>query len=93
MKILKKASQKNVILNKNYYTQGQINEMLYNKEIFYFDEHFEPCYEQMLCYQIASNDLRIFTENLSEIKVELDDIYHYTNVAVGKNGKKYFVAL
>ena len=38
-------------------------------------------------------DFRIFTDDLNEIKVELDEYKYYTTVAVHKNGNKYNVVL
>ena len=93
MKIRKNVQQKNLILNKDYYTPTDIREMLLNKEITYFNGVTEECYEPIALYELEDTILRIFTENLVELKVVVDDYGHYTNIAVGKNGKKYYVVL
>lgn len=91
MKILKKAEQKNVILNREYYTDREIFDMLVNSEIFYFDRESKTVsYNE--CVFDDEDVFRIFTDKLSEIKVVLDNGF-YTNVAIGKNGKTYFVEL
>lgn len=78
MRILKKAEQKNIILNKDYYNKREISEMLTNLEIFQLDGTIE--------------EYRISTSNLKELKVALEDGF-YINIAVGKNGKEYKVIL
>lgn len=93
MKIRKTAEQKNVTLNTEYYTQFQINEMLQLREICYFNENLKQTYEPLKSWDINETELRIFTEDLEEIKVVLDEYGHYTTVAVGKNGITYYVNL
>lgn len=94
MKILKKATQQNVILNKDYYNFDEINKMLLNKEICYFDENFKESYKSDLLYrEMKETTFRIFTCNLKEIKVVIDDYKQYTTIAIGNNEKKYFVTL
>lgn len=80
MKVLKKALQRNVILNKEYYTENQIDEMIRNEEVFKisFDE---------------SDAVRISLEDVKELKVVLNEYDFYTTVAVGKNDKLYYIEL
>lgn len=92
MKIRKTAEQKNVVLNNSYYTIYQINEMLEKREITYFDEHINECYEPIRYYEMDEKQFRIFTEDLKEIKVMCID-GHYTTVAVGNNDKVYYISL
>lgn len=93
MKILKKAEQKNVELDKEYYTMKDINDMLCNREICYFDENNNECYNHINYFDTMEETIfRIFTENLQEIKVVLYDGYYHT-VAIGKNDKIYHVLL
>lgn len=80
MKVLKKADQKNVTLNTNYYTESQIDEMVKNLEVCKFD------FDKPITY-------RIFLSEVKELKVVLDDYRFYTTVAVGKNGKLYYINL
>ena len=92
MKILKKAEQKNVVLAKEFYTPNTVNEMLAAHEIFYFDKAINASHEKVSNWDFDEHEFRIFTEDLNEIKVVLEDGY-YTTVAIGKNGKTYFVTL
>lgn len=93
MKILKKAEQKNVVIEKDYYTVREINEMLAAREIFYFGDNCEQKYEPVNGWESSEISFRIFTDNLAEIKVVLDESNFYTVVAIGKNGKTYNVSL
>lgn len=96
MKIRKRAKQKNVVLNKEHYTVYQLESMNKNKEIFYFDKDFNDKYDAEISHiggVIDEIEFRIFTEDLEEIKVILDECGHYTTVAVDKNGKVYYVCL
>ena len=92
MKILKKAIQKNVVVDKERYTVAEIAQMLSANEIFYFVKGGNISYEPLNSWEIEDADFRIFTDNLTEIKVVLDDGY-YTVVANGKNGKTYYVSI
>lgn len=92
MMIAKTAVQKNVLLNKGFYSMNEINEMLSTNEIFYFDENYDECYEELSYSEIKEKTFRIFTNSLNEIKVKLLDGYYQT-VAVGLNGKEYVVEL
>lgn len=91
MKIAKRAEQKNIILNKDYYTPSEINLMLAAGEIFYFTKDFNASYEPITNWEFDEAVFRIYTDDLSEIKVVLDEYKFYSTVAVGKNGKTYFV--
>ena len=96
MKIGKRAEQKNVVLNKSHYTVYQLEDMNDNKEICYFDKYFNCKYDakNLTHWEILDEiEFRIFTEDLEEIKVVLDECGHYTTVAIGKNGKTYYVCL
>ena len=88
MKVSSRAEQKNVILNKNYYTDYSIRNMLDNHEICYFDDDFDECYD----YFYGNEDLRIFLEKGDELKVELDGD-SYRTVLIKANGLKYFIIL
>lgn len=98
MKIAKRATQKNVIINGNYYTLDAIKNMFENGEVFFFtDVAYGTSSNYDEWYWSYSNfeeppAVRIFTEKLSEIKVALDDGF-YTTVAIGKNGTKYYISL
>ena len=91
MKILKKAEQRNIELNKEYYNLEEINKMLDNKIICYFIDDFKVCYDRINI--LDDYTFRIFTDNIKEIKVALDDYNFYTNVIIHNNGNKYYVTL
>ena len=96
MKILKKAEQKNIILNKEYYNIYQVNSLLDQHIIFYIDSNHNVCYDNVCYdneYMFGDVDFRLFTDDLKEIKVELDEYNYYTAVAVHNNGNKYYVSL
>ena len=95
MKVLKKAAQKNILLNKDYYTLGQINKMLETKECFYFTPFdYEECYDFLHYYELEEISIRIFLECIEEIKVVYNKRFgNYETVAIGKNGKTYHVEL
>ena len=94
MKILKKASQKNIEINTDFYNVYQINEMLDRKLIFYLDEEFNEKYDNISSFDLFEGEytFRIFTSNLKELKVVLDDGY-YTTIAITNEGEKLYVKL
>ena len=95
MKILKKAVQKNVVLAKENYTVDEINSMLNERKIFYFDEkNLVVCYDEVSFFgKYDDTEFRIFTDKLIELKIILDENGHYKSVGIGKDGYKYFVDL
>ena len=94
MKILKKASQKNVEINTDFYNVYQINEMLDRKLIFYLDNELNEKYDNILSFDLFEGiyTFRIFTSNLKELKVASDDGY-YTTIAITNEGEKLYVKL
>lgn len=95
MKVLKKADQKNIVLDKYMYSDIQIQQMLKAEEIFYIKYGTSGVATtdwDLTSTEICENDFRIYTVNLKEIKVECYQGCYHT-VAIGNNGKKYFVVL
>ena len=95
MKPLKKAEQKNVVLNTDYYTIRDLENMWFAGEIVRLDyKQFGVFVEprEISRYEEIGDQFRIFLENVKDLKVALDD-GHYTTVAVGNNGKTYYVNL
>ena len=88
MKIRATAKQKNVVINKNMYTVSEINRMLLNREIVYFLENGCESRETLNGYDNIT--LRIYTEQLTELKIICEDGY-YETVAISKNGTVYYV--
>ena len=95
MKVLKKATQKNLILCKDYYSVVEIQGMLENRECFYVNEKtFDICYNVLSYWGIKEKVFRIFTEDIEEIKVVYNKEFGcYETVAIEKNGKTYHVEL
>ena len=95
MKILKKAQQKNFVIKKEHYTTDYLNSLLREREIFYLDENMNICYDLVERFSDKEKNIeyRIFTSNLTEVKVILDEDGYYTTVAIGKNGIKFYVTL
>lgn len=93
MKVLKSTEQKNVRLDEGYYTGSQIREMLENKEICFFVEGLQECYDVSKYWNDEEQRLRIFLEKGDEIKVELNEYGFYINVLIKANGNKYFIKL
>ena len=94
MKILKKAQQKNIEVNTDFYNVYQINEMLDRKLIFYLDEKFNEKHDNISSFDLFEGEytFRIFTSNLKELKVVSDDGY-YTTIAITNEGEKLYVKL
>lgn len=93
MKILKKAEQKNVTVNKYYYTLKDANELLLNNKVFYFDDNYNECKNELDTVTFEDTVLRIFTDNIDRLEVVLDDYGMYTTVAYMKNGTRIYVEL
>ena len=93
MKVVKKAKQKNVVLDRDYYLFYDIKEMLDNKEICYLDNYLNEKYDVYeYVKNFDNNDLIIFLDDGDEIKINLDEYGYYKPVLI-KNGKKYFIKL
>lgn len=90
MEISKKAQQKNVLLNKDYYNLEEINKLLKARKICYF-ENLEECFWSV--ENLYDYDFRIFTCDLKEIKVVLDDDGYYATIAIDNNNNSYYVVL
>lgn len=105
MKILKKAVQQNVTLNRDYYGLAEVEELFATGVLWYLKEGDERTHEYDFCghsfnewssLELDNGDhereLRINLEKGDELKVVLDKYGHYTTVLV-KDGKQYFVKL
>lgn len=88
MKVLNKANQKNVTLNKDNYSDYSIRKLLDNHEVCYFDDDFNQCYD----WFYSGKRLVVFLEKGDEIKVGLVEGY-YTNILIKPDGRKYFITL
>ena len=92
MKILKKAQQKNIEVNTDFYNIYEVNKLLDRKLIFYLDNEFNECYNNVTDIEYFENvyTYRIFTSKLKELKVVLEDGY-YTTIAITNDGEKIYV--
>lgn len=81
MKILKRAVQRNFVVNEGYYTDSDLLQLI----------------NANVVSRIGGNDLHsyycVFTNKVKEVKVKLDEYGYYVNVAVLKDGTEIFVEL
>lgn len=85
MKVLKSAKQKSVMVCRSYYNDYDVEEMLRNKEIFYFNREYEVSYD--ITMSIFENEYRILTDDIDKMVVEYDKVFAiYVTVAYLKNG-------
>lgn len=94
MKIRKNAEQKNFEVDREYYNDFEIFEMIKNNDVFIFTNDFEEK-EVENTWDIAPDDtVRIYTDNCEEVKVIYSKEYgNYHTVAVTKSGKVINVRL
>lgn len=82
MKILKKAEQKNFLVNRAYYTDNELENLFNNGYLFFITVDDSD-----------NKDYRISQQHIKEIKVILDEYGFYTNVAVLNIGTEIYVEL
>ena len=94
MKILKKAQQKNIEVNTDFYSINEVNKLLDRKLIFYLDNEFNECYNNVTDIDFLENiyTFRIFTSKLKELKVILEDGY-YKTIAITNDNEKIYVII
>ena len=94
MKVLKSATQKNVLVNRDYYTIDEINCYLDEHILFTFNEKLDVSYEHISSYAHEDRTVRLFLEDVTELKVIYNRKFQcYTNVAVLNNGTNIYVEL
>ena len=94
MKVLKSATQKNVLVNRDYYTVDEINGYLDARIFFTFNEKIDISYEHVTSYAGEDKIVRLFLKDVKELKVIYDREYQcYTNVAVLNDGTNIYVTL
>ena len=82
MKTLKNATQKNAIVNPDYLTVAQINELLRHHTLFYFDG-LEISYDEVNNYNVSDFTFRIALSRTKELKVIYSKEYEcYLTVAI-----------
>ena len=94
MKILKKAQQKNIEVNIDFYNINEVNKLLDRKLIFYLDNEYNECYNNVTDIEYFENvqTYRIFTSKLKELKVVLEDGYYIT-IAITNDDEKIYVKI
>ena len=92
MKVLKSVTQRNVLVNYDWYTVNELNEFLDKHILFTFDDNFKESYEHVNYSDIK--EVRLFLDNVKELKVIYDRVYEcYTTVAVLNDGNYIYVSL
>lgn len=86
MKVLKRANQKNVLLNRDAYTCDQVNKLLDSKTVFYFANYSDEFYKRVDYYEFNRTEFRVFLEDDDRLEVKLDEYGHYENVLIRKDG-------
>lgn len=93
MKVLKNATQKNVILDRDYYTTNQLCDMLHLEEIFYIDSEYNVSHNCMRAFD-DTECFRVSLNMVNELKVVYNkEFENYETVAVMKNGEILHVIL
>lgn len=92
MKVLKRATQKNVLVDSGWYRMSEINELLDKHIVFTLDDKFKESYEHINCSNI--DDVRLFLNKVKELKVIYNrEMECYATVAVLNDGNYIYVKL
>ena len=92
MKVLKNATQKNVLVDGRWYTVAEINELLDKHILFKFDDYFNESYEHIKYSYIG--DVRLFLNKVKELKVIYNrEMECYATVAVLNDDNYIYVSL
>ena len=92
MKVLKSATQKNVLVDYGWYTVNEINEFLDKHILFVLGDDFKESYEHVN-YSDVKN-VRLFLNKVKELKVIYNqEIECYATVAVLNDGNYIYVRL
>ena len=94
MKILKTAEQKNFIVNKDFYTDIEIWDMVRCGLIFSFDRNCEHKSYSDYSDVSMSDTYRIYADYCKEVKTVYNKEYGiYENIVVAKNGMEIHINL
>ena len=92
MKVLKSATQKNVLVDYSWYTVNEINEFLDKHILFTLGDDFKESYEHVN-YSNVKN-VRLFLNKVKELKVIYNrEMGCYSTVAVLNDGNYIYVSL
>ena len=92
MKVLKRATQKNVLVDSGWYRMSEINELLDKHILFTLDDDFKESYEHINISNI--DEVRLFLNKVKELKVIYNkEMGCYATVAVLNDGSYIYVRL
>lgn len=92
MKVLKRTTQKNVLVDSGWYRMSEINDLLDQHIVFTLDDEFKESYEHINYSNI--DEVRLFLNKVKELKVIYDkEMECYSTVAVLNNGNYIHVML
>ena len=92
MKVLKSATQKNVLVDYGWYTVNEINEFLDKHILFVLGDDFKESYEHVN-YSDVKN-VRLFLNKVKELNVIYNrEMECYATVAVLNDGNYIYVRL
>ena len=92
MKVLKSATQKNVLVDYGWYTVNEINEFLDKHILFVLGDDFKESYEHVNYLDVKN--VRLFLNKVKELKVIYNrEMECYSTVAVLNDGNYIYVRL
>ena len=92
MKVLKRATQKNVLVDSSWYRMSEINELIDKHILFTLDADFKESYEHINISNI--DEVRLFLNKVKELKVIYNkEMECYATVAVLNDGNYIYVRL
>ncbi|MBR3591255.1 MAG: hypothetical protein IKL46_00145 [Clostridia bacterium] len=94
MKVLKRAEQKNFIIDKDMYSKHDIENLMYQGFVFWFDENMGIRMDVVEGFKYDETVFRINAVNIDEIKVVYNKEYgFYETVAILYNGDMVHITL
>ena len=92
MKVLKRATQKNVLVDSSWYRMSEINELIDKHILYTLDADFKESYEHINISNI--DEVRLFLNKVKELKVIYNkEMECYATVAVLNDGNYIYVRL
>lgn len=92
MKTRKNTTQKNIEVNKLFYTDKQLYSMLMLDKVFYFDNENNPSHRPLNYYDDIT--IRLPLSETKEIKVIYSEEFEfYTTIAVTNTNEQIYVTL
>ena len=92
MKVLKRTTQKNVLVDSSWYRMSEINELVDKHILFTLDDGFKESYDHINMSNI--DEVRLFLNKVKELKVIYNkELECYATVAVLNDGSYIYVRL